>query len=231
MATHCAQWNARKRSAIPHRHYPADSMLFWQDEPAAYVYLLRSGCIKQFVLDGDGNEHISDFHFPGDILALDSLHSPTYLSGAAALGPVSVCAIRRKRLLTSADPRDGLLLLPLLSRALAHSHRLAAEATAEQRIAQFLLDVRERLTASVPKSSQPAPGQDDAVVLPMGRSDLANHLRLVTETVSRMLSRFQADGLIRVARRRIVYRDLASLKQLASAAASRAEHRAEMRAA
>jgi CRP/FNR family transcriptional regulator len=37
----------------------------------------------------------------------------------------------------------------------------------------------------------------------MGRADIANYLRLAPETVSRVLKRFQDEGLIRVDRREV----------------------------
>jgi CRP/FNR family transcriptional regulator len=53
--------------------------------------------------------------------------------------------------------------------------------------------------------------------LPMSRSDIANYLRLATETVSRVLRRFQDAGLIAVERRELELRDAAKLRELARA--------------
>jgi CRP/FNR family transcriptional regulator len=41
----------------------------------------------------------------------------------------------------------------------------------------------------------------------MSRRDLANYLRLATETVSRVFSRFEQVGLISVDRRKVTLRD------------------------
>ncbi len=49
----------------------------------------------------------------------------------------------------------------------------------------------------------------------MARTDIANYLRLAAETVSRILKRFQEDGVVRVERREIELTDLPRLETLA----------------
>jgi CRP/FNR family transcriptional regulator len=52
--------------------------------------------------------------------------------------------------------------------------------------------------------------------LTMTRTDIANYLRLASESVSRGFSRLQDNGLIRVDRREIELLDLAKLESMAS---------------
>ena len=52
--------------------------------------------------------------------------------------------------------------------------------------------------------------------LTMARTDIANYLRLAPETVSRVLRRFQADGLLRVDRRELELLDRVQLEALAA---------------
>jgi CRP/FNR family transcriptional regulator len=51
--------------------------------------------------------------------------------------------------------------------------------------------------------------------LGMSRSDIANHLRLAPETVSRVLRRFQDEHLIRIAEREVELLNLPALNELA----------------
>ena len=51
----------------------------------------------------------------------------------------------------------------------------------------------------------------------MARTDIANYLRLASETVSRVLRRFQDEGLLRIERREVLLLDRIRLEQLASA--------------
>ena len=48
----------------------------------------------------------------------------------------------------------------------------------------------------------------------MSRRDLANYLRLATETVSRVFSRFEKEKLLSVDRREVTVRDPAKLARL-----------------
>jgi CRP/FNR family transcriptional regulator len=50
----------------------------------------------------------------------------------------------------------------------------------------------------------------------MSRTDIANYLRLAPETVSRVLRRFQDEGLVLVDRRELEIRDPARLQALAA---------------
>jgi CRP/FNR family transcriptional regulator len=49
----------------------------------------------------------------------------------------------------------------------------------------------------------------------MARTDMANYLRLASETISRVLRRFQKDGLVLVNRRELDIQDLPRLQELA----------------
>jgi CRP/FNR family transcriptional regulator len=51
----------------------------------------------------------------------------------------------------------------------------------------------------------------------MTRTDMANYLRLAPETVSRVLRRFQSDGLVAVDRRELEITDPPRLEELAHA--------------
>lgn len=56
--------------------------------------------------------------------------------------------------------------------------------TAEERIASFLLDLFRRM------------GKADSVWLPMSRTDIADHLGLTMDTVSRGFSHLKSEGII-----------------------------------
>jgi CRP/FNR family transcriptional regulator len=49
----------------------------------------------------------------------------------------------------------------------------------------------------------------------MTRTDIANYLRLASETVSRVFRRFQDEGMLRVDRRHVELLKLPSLEELA----------------
>ena len=81
---------------------------------------------------------------------------------------------------------------------------MAGDYTAEQRIAAFLLSMRQRLGA-----------QGGELKLPMTRRDIANYLRLATETVCRVLARLEEQGQIRSNSKTVRLVDAGALRQTA----------------
>ena len=86
-------------------------------------------------------------------------------------------------------------LFRLLSRDIGTASLLAGDWSADERMAAFLMGLSRRLEARGFSARR--------FQLTMGRADIANYLRLAPETVSRVLKRFQDDGLIRVDRREV----------------------------
>jgi CRP/FNR family transcriptional regulator len=84
---------------------------------------------------------------------------------------------------------------------------LAGDFTADERVAAFLVAIADRYAARGFSAA--------AFRLSMPRSDIANYLRLAAETVSRVLRRFQDQGLIRVEGRDVEFTDAAALRAVA----------------
>ncbi len=105
------------------------------------------------------------------------------------------------------DPAFGQQLMSSMLHNLerAHEHMvLLGRKTAQEKMATFLLDMAERLE------------RNDRVELPMQRTDIADHLGLTIETVSRTLTQMVRAGLIKLAAagRTIILSDRAGLQQL-----------------
>src|SRR4029450_12807678 len=77
----------------------------------------------------------------------------------------------------------------------------------EERLAVFLLNLSQRYRERGYSATE--------FVLRLTREDIGSFLGLKLETVSRLLSRFQAAGLIQVQGRLVKLLDLPALKQLA----------------
>ena len=166
----------------------AGKTLFETGAAATALFVVRAGCLKSFTVDEEGNERVRGFHVPGDIIGLDALGSATYPSTVVAVTASQVCRVPlvQVRRLLAENPVLMQRVLDRTSRELAHALTLAGDYTAEQRLAAFLLQMQQRLGA----------GSDD-IRLPMTRRDIANYLRLATETVCRVLTRFESQGRIR----------------------------------
>jgi len=185
----------------------AGKTLFECGDVAQTVYSVRAGCIKTFTLDADGNERVRGFHLAGDVIGLDALTQDRYPMHAVAVAPTQVCQVSRNELRQFATLTPALMnrLVESLSHSLRSALSLAGDHSAEQRVAAFLLHMHSRL--------EPLPGRP--LRLPMGRRDIANYLRLATETVCRVLTRFEQAGHVAVRDREVTLRAPAALRELA----------------
>lgn len=187
------------------------SSLFRQGDRFHALYAVRSGSIKSYATTDGGEEQISAFHLPGEILGLDAIGSGTHPQSAVALETTSICELPFDRLHNLAHEVDGLQrqLLRIMSRELNSDEqfmRLLANRSAEERLASFLLNLASRFEL------RGYSGQ--AFNLSMSRSDIGNYLGLAVETVSRLFTRFQQENIIEVERKSVKLIDRNRLAEL-----------------
>lgn len=166
--------------------FAGDEEIYAQDEETDMVYQVQSGAVRASRLLSDGRRQIAGFYYPGDLFGLET--GPVYRSSAEALGAARILVTKRAALKHYGEA--GERLERLIWRATggelerAHEHMmLLARKSAVERLAGFLSQIAKR---------QPGPCCD----LPMGRQDITDHLGLSIETVSRMFTQLQGDGLI-----------------------------------
>jgi CRP/FNR family transcriptional regulator len=169
--------------------------LYRNGEAAESLFVVRSGFMKSSVITSDGREQVIQFHMMGDLIGLPAMSGHAHATDAVALEDTEVCEI----------PFAALQRLTLRVPALQHrlyclmTHELRADRDAlvrlgtmraEERVASFLLDLGQRYRVLGFSALR--------FVLRMSRADIGSYLGLRLETVSRLLSRFQAEGLLRV---------------------------------
>jgi CRP/FNR family transcriptional regulator len=187
--------------------------LFRENDGFHAIYAVRYGALKTYTIDGEGREHVLGFHLAGELVGLDAIYPGSHACSAQALQATSVCAVPFGRLEHLARDIPGLQtqLLRVLSKELGATAHLAADHTAEERLAGFLYGLSRRLALR---------GYSDRELhLFMPRRDIASHLRLATETVSRLLARFQQQGVIHVSRKHIELLNPDALRALGGAIA------------
>lgn len=199
---------ALERAVKPSAVIQSGTVLFREGEAFGTLYAVRSGFVKTTTFGPDGSEQVLGFHLPGDILGFDAIHSGHYHVTATTLGSSSVCAVAFNTLseLAAGDAALQQRMFSLLSRDITAYMGRLGDATADQRIAGFLLELSRRFKERGFSAR--------SFVLAMPRRDIGNYLRLATETVSRVLTRFQNDGLIEVTRREVRLLDLERLQAL-----------------
>lgn len=191
--------------------FHAGECIFREGDRFEAIAAVRAGTVKTCTIDRDHREHVLGFHFPGEVIGLDAIDGERYPCDAVALDTVMLCRFSFPKISVLATRVPGLQrqLFRLLSRDIGRAALLAGDWSADQRMAAFLIGVSCRLAA---RGFSPRRFQ-----LTMPRTDIANYLRLAPETVSRVLKRFQDEGLVRVDRRELELLDRDALEALAPA--------------
>ncbi|SDM12902.1 CRP/FNR family transcriptional regulator, anaerobic regulatory protein [Modicisalibacter muralis] len=179
------------------------------------IFAVRTGSVKTSTLLPSGDEHISGFHLPGEILGLDAIASRSHPSTSVTLETSHVCEIPFTELehLSERIPALQRQLLRIMSRELSTEQsttHLLARRSAEQRLAMVLLDFSQRFANRGLSARH--------FRLPMSRSDLANYLGLAPETMSRTFRRLEARGLLSIAGKAVVILDPIALAELVDGA-------------
>jgi CRP/FNR family transcriptional regulator len=192
-----------------HRVFHRRDSLFSIGDYFEGVYALRSGSAKSIITSRGGEEHITKFYYPGDMLGIDGFDGHVHTQTVRFLETSSVCLIKESEInsliQTSSDFRDGLLQ--------SMSHSLACDSSmlmclstcsSEQKVARFLLDLSIRF------SERGLSGKE--FMLSMTRTDIANYLGMAIETVSRIFASFQQRQIIAVQLRHLIILDFDALK-------------------
>jgi CRP/FNR family nitrogen fixation transcriptional regulator len=194
-------------SSGPRRAVSKDHEIFAEGDEAEYFYKVVSGVVRTYKTLADGRRQIDAFHLPGDFCGLESGDDHRFT--AEAVGEVSVVAFRGRSLealaTSNADLARQVVAAMMRSLERAQNHMmLLGRKSAVEKIATFLLDLSDRLAAR------------GDVELPMSRVDIADHLGLTIETVSRSLTQLERAGVIGLPthRRTIQLRDRAALRRL-----------------
>jgi CRP/FNR family transcriptional regulator, anaerobic regulatory protein len=177
--------------------FHAGDHLFREGDPFNAIAAVRAGTVKTYVIDAAGREQVQGFFLPGEVIGLNAIHADRYPCNAIALDTVTLCRFSFPMMALLATKMPGLQahLFRLLSQDIGKAALLAGDYTADERMAAFLVGLSRRYAQ---RGFSP-----NRFALTMARTDIANYLRLAAETVSRVLRRFQDEGLVRVERREI----------------------------
>jgi CRP/FNR family transcriptional regulator len=185
--------------------------LFKAGDPFNALYAIRSGFLKTTVLNADGREQVTGFQMGGELLGLDGIGSGSYNGNAVALEDSEACVLPFELIeqLGREIPAIQRNLHSVLSREIVRDHgvmMLLGSMSAEERLAAFLLNLSRRFTARGYSASD--------FHLRMTREEIGSYLGLKLETVSRLFSRFQTDGLIEVQQKHVRINDIPGLQAL-----------------
>lgn len=175
------------------------------------LYELYAGSVKLRSTSRTGLEQIVSFPMAGSLLGLDGIEKGTYECDAIALEDSLVCVLPLSELV-SRSGSDAAAALSL-NRAIAHetSHYrqlLMAMAclNSEERVAHFLVEISEKMAVNGYSPRE--------FMLKMTREDIARHLGMKLETVSRIFTHLRATHVLDVRRRHIRIRSPEALRSI-----------------
>ena len=167
-------------------HFDAGEEIYAQEEDADLLYRVLTGSVRRTRLLEDGRRQVGGFYFPGDFFGLEI--GGQHRSSAEALDAAQVLVIQRSALKYYGEDGARVERMSWIATGLelqrAEDHMmLLTRASAFERVAGFLFEIG-------------SPARGAWTQLPMSRQDIADYLGLTIETVSRMVSQIQAEGLM-----------------------------------
>lgn len=187
--------------------------LYRANEPFQSVYAVRSGSVKATTLSDGGDEQITGFYLPGEVVGMDGIAQDRYTNSVIALETASVCEIPFNRMeeLSLQIPSLQRHFFQLMSREITQDQQMIAllsKSSAETRIAALLLSLSARHRLRNLSATH--------FNLSMSRTDIGNFLGLTIETVSRIFTRLQKQELLAVDKKSITILDMRALTELAN---------------
>lgn len=190
-----------------------DAVVLESGAPTPVYLEVVSGTLRLVFTTRSGRRHVPAFLHPGDTTASRWLLDDSW--SLEAVTPATTLQWSGKALadLVARHPETALPWLAATERALAGillQGRAATLQSAAARLASFLLAMAER------QGRRATADGPIALELGMRRTDIADHLAVSAETVSRELARLRQDGLIGLAGpRHLTIRRPAALARLA----------------
>jgi CRP/FNR family transcriptional regulator len=189
--------------------------LFGAGDDFTSIYAIRSGFFKTSVVDGEGREQVTGFFMGGELLGMEGIGSGHHNSTAVALEDSEVCVMPYSLIESMARdyPQLQRHLHSVLSREIVRDHgvmMLLGSMRAEERLAAFLSNLSKRFVRRGYSQSD--------FHLRMTREEIGSYLGLKLETVSRLFSQFQKDGLIAVEQKHVRILDIAGLERILGSA-------------
>ncbi|MCO6504044.1 MAG: fumarate/nitrate reduction transcriptional regulator Fnr [Snodgrassella sp.] len=188
-------------SVIRHsRRLKKGEYLFRAGESFRSIFAVRTGFFKTIVNSQDGRDQVTGFFMSGELLGLDGICNNHHSCDAVALEDSEVCELPFIHLEQAGTliPSIQTHFYKLMSREIVRNQEIMlmlGNMRAEERLAAFLVNLSQRLNYRGFAAND--------FILRMSREEIGSYLGLKLETVSRTLSKFQQEGLIKVEHKHI----------------------------
>lgn len=185
--------------------------LFRNGDRFTSLYAIRTGFFKTSVATEDGRDQVTGFQMAGEMIGLDGIVNDNHTCDAIALEDAEVCVMPFDRVEELSREVNVLQrhVHKIMSREIVRENSvmlLLGSMRAEERLAAFLLNLVQRLHARGFSQHE--------LILRMTREEIGSYLGLKLETVSRLFSKLQADGIMEVNQKHVRIADIGGLEKL-----------------
>lgn len=167
--------------------------VFWENEPAHYVYYVKSGHVKVFKVSEDGQETIFDIYNPNSFVAVGVLFNEpqVYPASASVIGDTTLYAIPVHVL------EDAIVAKPESARAWIRYMNQRLTFVQRRLSQQIFADSQVRFKRLISYLANKYPTKEEGdyllVSIPITKQELAELLNIRRETLSRMLSKLKEE--------------------------------------
>jgi CRP/FNR family transcriptional regulator len=175
--------------------FQAGETIFRMEDPFKSIFAIQSGSVKIESSLDDGTPLIHGFYFDGELIGIEAIGDTRYQNDAVALENTWICELPFEQIesLCIEIPKLQHEILELLGKRIRYTNSTIVRGrylSADKRFLLFLSDLYQR-------KGLVSTNGDRSVTLPMTKGDIAIHLGLRPESLSRALSKLQEEGLIR----------------------------------
>lgn len=192
------------------REYQSGEIIFSEGDNCEGLYVVQAGSVKIFNTSAGGREQVLHIEKAGNSLAeLPVFDGGNYPASAAALEKCALLFISRRdfRALCLERPEVSLKVLKVVSSRLRRLVGIIEElsfTTVRSRLASWLMQQAND------KGQKTSRGIE--LALSVNNQELAFQIGTVRELVSRNLSQFQSEGILKIEGRKVIIQDAGALE-------------------
>ena len=192
------------------RRFGAGETVFTEGDPCTGLYVVQSGHVRIFKSSAGGREHVLAIEGPGSSVAeLPVFDGGSYPASVSAVDDATLLFVSKQdfQSLCLEHPQVALKVLRVVGARLRRLVGIIEELS--------FTTVRHRLAAFLLRLAKTSATHSESVLeltLPANNQELASQIGTVRELISRNLSRFQAEGMIKIEGRHVWITDRKALE-------------------
>jgi CRP/FNR family transcriptional regulator len=180
--------------------------IFHVQDPVKNLYAVYKGSFKEYWIDENGNECITNFYFPGDLIGIESISNRKHLFSVSALEDTTLCVIPLGAFLELMQSHSSIMkrFINIASLKMQNDQSTTMGVTATEQVCDFLMNITTRMLERNYSKSE--------IHLPMSQLDISNYLGIAYETVNRVFQKLKSSKIIKLKNKSMQVLDISELE-------------------